>query len=72
MISIEKIAEIEHTEIEIVSRLVAHLQNPCTVQAGDKTYHIREFYLEEAKRIFSSLKNPFAKSFLEGIIEGYS
>lgn len=54
----------QKTDMEIVLWLGNHIENPC----GPR---LRENYIRTAKRLIPSFTNPYAKEFLEGIINKY-
>lgn len=59
-------------DMGIVLKLVSHVERPCTVKVNGITKNIREFYLREARNVLPTLENPYAKIFLERLIEKYS
>ncbi|MDP1538843.1 MAG: hypothetical protein Q8M00_02320 [bacterium] len=67
----EKIPE-KTSDMEIALFLAGHIDNPCEVEvAAGKKENIREFYLREAKKVFSEMTDENAKRFLELKIKEY-
>ncbi|MFH1270107.1 MAG: hypothetical protein ABII03_00545 [Nanoarchaeota archaeon] len=59
-------------DMEVVLNIIYHIENPCTVEVGNETKNIRNFYLKCAKEnILSTLTNPFAREFLEETLRKY-
>lgn len=62
----------EATDIELVLFLIKHIDNPCEAKAGEKMENIRDFYLNEAKQLLSTITNNDAKVMLIEKIREYS
>jgi len=66
----------EATDIQLVTFLIEHIENPCTVDVGNEQEKdirdIRYFYIEEAKKALEKITNPYAKELLEKEIEKYN
>ena len=60
------------TDMEVVFFYEFHIENPCEVEVDGKIKNIREFYLREAREnVLPTLTNPFAKKYLEDLINKY-
>lgn len=69
METLEQITEV--TDIELAMFLMLHIDNPCSMKVGDRTVNLRFFYLSEAKKVLSRLKNPYARNLLQSKINEY-
>jgi len=67
-----KIRDQRASDMEIALFWAEHIDNPCTVEVEGEIKNIRYFYLREAERIMSNLKNPFARDFLRLKINEYA
>lgn len=60
-------------DMKLVLSVEFHIRNPCGFEEDGNNYNIREFWLREARKtIFPQLTNPFARDYLERLIEEYS
>ena len=57
------------TDTGIVLKLIEHINEPCTDEAGR---NLRDFYIKEAKRVLPTLTNLEAKKTLKEGIQKYS
>ena len=58
-------------DITFALNLARHIDNPCTVQVGDKEENIRSFYLRQAEIALFRLESPYARDFLQSKIDEY-
>jgi len=59
------------SDLEVVLKLVNHIENPCGAEIDGTYYDLRDFYLRLARETLPELKNEYAKGFLESIIKIY-
>lgn len=72
MRKIEKPNFDELTDLELALFFARHIENPCQVLVGEKTFNIRNFYLKNAKQLLPNLKDAYARDFLKSIIKKYN
>ena len=59
------------SDMEIAMEIAKHIENPCGIVIDGKERNIRSFYLREAKKLISNLKDEYALEFLEAIMKKY-
>lgn len=60
------------SDMEVVIFWVYHIENPCGITVNGKKVNIRDFYIRESREnILPILTNPFAKEYLERVINKY-
>lgn len=60
------------TDMEVVLFLREHIENPCNAIVNGKEKNIRYFYLDMAEEVIPKLTNPFAREYLQGMIDFYN
>jgi len=61
----------EITDFQLSLRIAGHIKHPCGINLNGKDYNIRDFYLRLAKQTLPTLRDIYAKDFLESVIEMY-
>jgi len=57
------------SDIEIAMKLIQHIEEPCEAPTGD---NIREFYLNEARKVLETMKEPSARALLQEVVDKYT
>jgi len=61
----------EMTDIELAMKIAQHIEKPCEVEVRGEKKNIRDFYMREAEKILPTLKEEYARDFLESIMRKY-
>lgn len=59
------------SDMKNVLFLEGHIRNPCGTKVEGRFENIRGFYLGLAKELLPRLENPYAKNYLQAVINEY-
>lgn len=61
---------VDNSDRDLVNRLIDHINQPCeTKLPSGKTVNIRDFYIQEAKKILPTIVDKFEQKRLQDVID---